>query len=92
MATEKKGHYNTYDRFDPFIYIKEKYAVVTDWNSQPLKLLHNIFQSYGSTPAGLKVLDFGCDSVPIYQRYKATEASDGHSKSYFQFQCPSCFL
>ena len=31
-----------YNHFDLFAYIKKKYATVTDWNSQPLKLLHNI--------------------------------------------------
>ena len=67
MATEKKEDYMVYDCFDHFVYIKNKYAVVNNWNSQSLRLLHNIFQSYGSTPSGLKVLDFGCDSVPIYQ-------------------------
>ena len=39
MSTHKEEDYNTYDRFDPFVCVKEKYAVVTDWNSQPLKLL-----------------------------------------------------
>ena len=74
MATDKKEDYNK--RFDPFVYIKNKYAVVTDWNSQPLKLLHNIFQSYGSTPAGLKVLEFGCGPVPIYQCSSPLHASE----------------
>ena len=74
MATEKKESYN--DRFDPFVYIKDKYSVVNDWNSQPLKLLHNIFQSYGATPAGLKVLEFGCGPVPIYQCSSPLHASE----------------
>ena len=43
MVTDKKVDYMDYERFDPFVYIKAKYAVVTDWNSQPLKLLRNIF-------------------------------------------------
>ena len=76
MATDKKEDYMDYDRFDPFLYIKDKYAVVNDWNSQPLKLLHNIFQSYGSTPAGLKVLEFGCGPVPIYQCSSPLHASE----------------
>ena len=76
MATDGMEKYNVYDRFDPFVYIKDKYAVVTDWNSQPLKLLHNIFQSYGSTPAGLKVLEFGCGPVPIYQCSSPLHASE----------------
>ena len=76
MATDKKEEYNDYDCFDPLLYIKNKYAVVTDWNSQPLKLLHNIFQSYGSTPAGLKVLEFGCGPVPIYQCSSPLHASE----------------
>ena len=76
MATDKKEDYIDYDRFDPFLFIKDKYAVVTDWNSQPLKLLHNIFQSYGSNPAGLKVLDFGCGPVPIYQCSSPLHASE----------------
>ena len=67
MATDEKEDYMAYDSFDPFLYIKDKYTTVNNWNSQPLKLLHNIFESYGSTPAGLKVLDFGCGPVPIYQ-------------------------
>ena len=76
MATDKKEDYMDYDHFDPFLYIKDKYAIVNDWNSQPLKLLHNIFQSYGSTPAGLKVLDFGCGPVPIYQCSSPLHASE----------------
>ena len=76
MATDKKLDFMNYDRFDPFLYIKAKYAIVNDWNSQPLKLLHNIFQSYGSTPAGLKVLDFGCGPVPIYQCSSPLHASE----------------
>ena len=76
MATEKKEDYMDYDHFDPLLYIKNMYATVDDWNSQPLKLLHNIFQSYGSTPAGLKVLDFGCGPVPIYQCSSPLHASE----------------
>ena len=76
MAADKKEDYMDYDRFDPFAYIKNRYAVVNDWNSQPLKLLHNIFQSYGSSPAGLKVLDFGCGPVPIYQCSSPLHASE----------------
>ena len=76
MATDKKEDYMDYDRFDPLLYIKNKYATVNNWNSQPLKLLHNIFQSYGSTPAGLKVLDFGCGPVPIYQCSSPLHASE----------------
>ena len=30
MSTHKEEEYNAYDRFDPFIYVKEKYAVITD--------------------------------------------------------------
>ena len=76
MATDKKEDYMDYDRFDPFVYIKNRYTIVNDWNSQPLKLLHNIFQSYSSTPAGLKVLDFGCGPVPIYQCSSPLHASE----------------
>ena len=77
MATDKKEDYMDYAGcFDPFVFIKNKYAIVTDWNSQPLKLLHNIFQSYGSTPAGLKVLEFGCGPVPIYQCSSPLHASE----------------
>ena len=76
MSTDKKEDYVDYNHFNPCVYIKAKYAVVTDWNSQPLKLLHNIFQSYGSTPAGLKVLDFGCGPVPIYQCSSPLHASE----------------
>ena len=76
MATDKKEDYMNYDRFDPFAYIKAKYPTVNDWNSQPLKLLHNIYQSYGSTSAGLKVLDFGCGPVPIYQCSSPLHASE----------------
>ena len=39
MVTDEKEEYSAYDCFDPFVYIKDKYAVVNDWNSQPLKLL-----------------------------------------------------
>ena len=45
MATDKKEDYVDYNCFDPFVYTKKRYATVNDWNSQPLKLLHNIFQS-----------------------------------------------
>ena len=76
MATDKKDDYMDYDRFDPFLYIKKKYATLNDWNSQLLKRLHNIFQSYGSTPAGLKVLEFGCGPVPIYQCSSPLHASE----------------
>ena len=30
MSTHKEEEYNAYDRFDPFVYIKDKYTVVTD--------------------------------------------------------------
>ena len=76
MATDKKQDYVAYDLFDPFVYIKNRYAIVTEWNSHPLKLLHNIFQSYGSTPAGLKVLEFGCGPVPTYQCSAPLHASE----------------
>ena len=76
MATEKKEDYMDYNRFDPFLYINNKYTVVNDWNSQPSKLLHNIYQSYGSTSAGLKVLDFGCGPVPLYQCSSPLHASE----------------
>ena len=76
MATDKKEDYMDYDRFDPFENIKVKYSTVNAWSSQPLKLLHNIYQSYGSTQVGLKVLDFGCGPVPIYQCSASLYASE----------------
>ena len=65
MATKDRKDYHT--QFDPQDYLKY-YTEVTDsdWLSYPLKALHSLFQSYGTT-AGLKVLDFGCGPIPVYQ-------------------------
>ena len=60
MATDKKEDYMVYDCFDHFVFIKNKYAVVNDWNSVIETITqYTLYQSYGSTPAGLKVLDWG---------------------------------
>ena len=67
---------NDYSSFDPLVFIQSRYSKVTDWNTQPLNLLHSLFQSYGSTSAKLKVLDFGCGPVPIYMCSASLHASE----------------
>ena len=62
-------------KFDPYEYLKF-YTEVSAIHKFPLKAIHDIFWSYGTTPAGLKVLEFGCGPVPIYQCSTPLHASE----------------
>ena len=62
-------------KFDPHEYLKF-YTEVSPVHKFPLKVIHDMFQSYGTAPAGLKVLEFGSGPVPIYQCSTPLHASE----------------
>lgn len=70
------AEYSEYESFDPLAYISKKYVSVTEWIAQPLRELHQVFQSYGSVPGGLKVLEYGSGPVPIYLCSATLKASE----------------
>lgn len=71
MATEDvKLRFSNYDSFDPFSYIKRKYATMSELVAVPLREMHSVFTKelanrHGGS-GGLKILDYGCGPVPIY--------------------------
>ena len=67
---------NYHKHLDYKKYCQEYYSVVLDSHKPPLKLLHNLYSSYGSSPAGLKVLDYGCGPVVAYEISAALQASE----------------
>ena len=75
IMAAKDRDYHT--QFDPQEFLKY-YNEVSAWLSYPLKALHDLFQSYEAIrdPAGLKVLDFGCGPIPVYQCSATPYASE----------------
>ena len=67
---------NFHKDFDPKAYYQEYHTEVTEFNKQPLKVLHELYTSYGTSPAGLKVLDYGCGPVVAYEISAALQASE----------------
>ena len=74
MAAKDRVFKDYKTQFDPQDYLKY-YTEVSAWLSYPLKALHDLFQSYGTT-ARLKVLDFGCGPIPVYQCSATPYASE----------------
>ena len=75
MATQHiSRNYET--AFDPWAYYCQYYKEVTEGHRQPLSLLHELYKSYGSPPASLKVLDFGAGPIPIYEISASLYASE----------------
>ena len=62
--------------FDPKAYYQMYYSNVTSFQKQPLKFLHELYTSYGSSSAGLKILDYGCGPVVAYEISAALQASE----------------
>ena len=63
------------DEFDPQAYL-HFYDDLTEFHAQPLKLLHEFYNSYGSTSSGLKVLDYGSGPTILYAISSALQASE----------------
>ena len=62
--------------FDPKAYKQDHYSDVSGLHKQPLKVLHELYTSYSTSPAGLKVLDYGCGPVVAYEISAALQASE----------------
>ena len=65
-----------YELFDPWDYVDEYDTVSDPFHRHSLKLLHEFYKSYGSPPAGLKVLEFGAGPVIIYEISASLYASE----------------
>ena len=66
-----------YELFDPWDYVEDEYDTVSDpFHRHSLKLMHEFYKSYGSPPAGLKVLEFGTGPVVIYEISASLYASE----------------
>ena len=63
------------EEFDPKAYL-HFYDDVTEFHAQPLKLLHEFYNSYGSTSSGLKVLEYGSGPTVLYSISAALQASE----------------
>ena len=63
------------NEFDPQAYLKY-YDDLTEYQAQPLRLLHEFYQSYDSTSSGLKVLDYGAGPTILYAISAARQASE----------------
>ena len=63
------------DDFDSKWYLN-RYKEVTTWHEQPLRLLQEVYASYGTPPAGLKVLNFGTGPVIAYEISAPLQASE----------------
>ena len=66
---------NYRDDFDPQAYLRS-YDAVTEFHTHPIKLVHELFHSYGSTSAGLKVLDYGAGPIVFFAISAARQASE----------------
>ena len=62
--------------FDSIAFYQDYFTDVTEFHKQPLKVLHELYTSYGTSPAGLKVLDYGCGPVVAYEISAALQASE----------------
>ena len=66
-----------YELFDPWDYVEDEYDTVSDpFHRHSLKIMHEFYKSYGSPPAGLKVLEFGTGPVIIYEISASLYASE----------------
>ena len=65
-----------YELFDPWKYVKQDYATVDAFHRHSLQLLHEFYETYGSPPAGLKVLEFGTGPIIIYEISTSLYASE----------------
>ena len=83
-AMSKSEIYNL--KFDPHKYL-QYYTEVSDVYKFPLKEIHGLFQSYKATPAGLKILDFGCGPIPAYQCSATPYASEIVFTEYTERNC-----
>ena len=63
------------DEFDPQAYL-HFFDDLTKFHAQPLKLLHEFYNSYGSTSSSLKVLDYGSGPTVLYAISSALQASE----------------
>ena len=66
---------NYRDDFDPQAYL-HYYEDVREFHTHPIKLVHELFHSYGSTSAGLKVLDYGAGPIVFFAISAARQASE----------------
>ena len=64
-----------YEMFDPWAYL-HYYEEVNIWHRHSLGVLHDFYKSYGSPPAGLKILEFGAGPVISYEISAALYASE----------------
>ena len=62
--------------FDQKAHYRDYYSKVNEYQKQPLTVLHELYTSYGTSPAGLKVLDYGCGTVVAYEISAALQASE----------------
>ena len=65
-----------YEMFDPWAYLDKQYGEVNAFHRHSLKLVHEFYKSYGSSPTGLKVLDFGAGPVIVYEISASLYASE----------------
>ena len=75
MASSTIAAQNYHDDFDSKSFLKY-YAEVNEWHDQPMRLLHQLYVSYGTTPVGLKVLNFGSGPVIMYEISAPLQASE----------------
>ena len=66
-------HYK--EDFDSKQYLN-RFKEVTAWHEQPLRRLHEVYASYGSTSAGLKVLNYGTGPVVAHEISAPLQASE----------------
>ena len=55
-----------YEMFDTWAYLEYQYGEVDAFHHHSLQEIHEVFKSYGSPSAGLKVLEFGAGPVIAY--------------------------
>ena len=67
---------NFQESFDPKAYYQDYYTEVSPKRKQTLKVLHELYSSYGPSPSGLKVLDYGCGPVVVYGISAALQDSE----------------
>ena len=77
MATSKVFGEEYHNTFEPDAYLHVLYNRVLEWQHEVLKGLHSFYPStYGTTPPGLKVLDFGAGPAVAYHATTAVYASE----------------
>ena len=76
LAREIMASQQEYELFDPWKYVKQDYSTVDAFHRHSLQLLHEFYETYGSPPAGLKVLEFGTGPIIIYEISTSLYASE----------------